>query len=46
MRTNRMLLGLVVGAVSLTTVSCVDSSFLDETVTTDLTKEKVFGDSA
>lgn len=41
-----MLLGLVVGAVSLTTVSCVDSSFLDETVTTDLTKEKVFGDSA
>lgn len=46
MRQNRKLIGLVVGLLSLSAVSCVDSSFLDETVTQDLTKEKLFGDSA
>ena len=46
MRKNRLLFGLAVGALSLTAVSCVNTEFLDETVTTDLSKEKVFGDSA
>ena len=40
-----MLFGLIVGALSLTTVSCVNDSFLDETQTSDLTKEVIFSDS-
>ena len=40
-----MMFGLIVGALSLTAVSCVDNSFLDETQTSDLTKEVIFSDS-
>lgn len=47
MKQSRLLFGLVLGGVLLFSgTSCVDSSFLDETVTEDLTKEKLFGDSA
>lgn len=45
MRQNRLLFGLAIGAMSLTAVSCVDSSFLNETQTSDLSKEVIFGDS-
>jgi hypothetical protein len=45
MRQNSLLFGLVIGAMSLTTVSCVDSSFLNETQTSDLSKEAIFSDS-
>lgn len=45
MRQNSLLFGLAVGATLLTATSCVDSSFLDETQTTDLTKEVIFSDS-
>ena len=45
MRQNSLLFGLVIGAMSLTAVSCVDSSFLNETQTSDLSKEAIFSDS-
>lgn len=45
MRQNRLLFGLVLGATLLSATSCVDSSFLDETQTTDLSKEVIFSDS-
>lgn len=46
MKQNRMLFGLAIGLLAFSMSSCVDSTFLDETQTTDLTKERVFGDSA
>lgn len=45
MRQSRILLGLVLGAAMFGASSCVDSSFLDETQTTDLSKEVIFSDS-
>jgi len=45
---SKLLFGMVIGASMLaatTTTSCVDSSFLDETQTTDLSKEVIFSDS-
>ncbi len=45
MRHSRILSGLVLSASMIGAVSCVDSSFLDETQTTDLSKEVIFSDS-
>ena len=45
MRQSRLLSGLVLAALMSGASSCVDSSFLDETQTTDLSKEVIFSDS-
>lgn len=45
MRQSRLLLGLVLGAAMCGASSCVDSSFLDETQSNNLTKDIVFSDS-
>ena len=43
---SKLLFGLVLGSSLIAaTASCVDSSFLDETQTTDLSKEVIFSDS-
>lgn len=43
---SKLLFGLVLGSSLIAaTTSCVDSSFLDETQTTDLSKEVIFSDS-
>jgi len=45
MRQFRLLFGLVLGASVLGVTSCVDSEFLNETQTNDLSKERIFSDS-
>lgn len=45
MRHRKIILGISIGLLTMAMTSCSDNSFLDETVTTSLTKEEIFSDS-